>query len=307
MTMNDTWGFKSTDHNWKSSETLIRNLVDIASKGGNYLLNVGPTSEGLIPEPSVERLKEVGRWMKQNGQSIYATTASPFKLLPWGRCTKKLHEGGATLYLHVFNWPADGKLVVPGLRNEITTAALLVAPQNPLPMARSGIDVVLTVPSTAPDAICSVVVLEAKGDLDIEPVLPAQAADGSIRFVADDAVMHGDKVKVEGGHRGSNIGFWIDPADWVEWPFMATKPGKYTVTAEIAAPGGGSFAAYQVIIGQEKLLATPMTTGDFKKYKTVQLGTIQIAATGKTSLALRPLRLGWQPMNLKSISLKPAK
>ena len=60
MTMNGTWGYKSNDHNWKSRETLIRNLVDIASKGGNYLLNVGPTSEGLIPGPSVERLQEVG-------------------------------------------------------------------------------------------------------------------------------------------------------------------------------------------------------------------------------------------------------
>ena len=58
---------------------LIRNLVDIASKGGNYLLNVGPTSEGLIPEPSIERLQAVGAWMNVNGDAIYSTTASPFK------------------------------------------------------------------------------------------------------------------------------------------------------------------------------------------------------------------------------------
>src|SRR5450759_950531 len=71
MTMNRTWGFRSYDHDWKPTETLIHNLVDIASKGGNYLLNVGPTSEGVIPEPSVERLKEVGAWMKVNGEAIY--------------------------------------------------------------------------------------------------------------------------------------------------------------------------------------------------------------------------------------------
>jgi len=72
MTMNDTWGFKTNDTNWKSSETLVKNLVDIVSKGGNFLLNVGPTSEGLIPSPSVERLKEMGEWIKVNGEAIYS-------------------------------------------------------------------------------------------------------------------------------------------------------------------------------------------------------------------------------------------
>ncbi len=84
MTMNNTWGFKSDDNNWKPTETLIRNLVDIASKGGNYLLNVGPTSEGEIPAPSIERLQQVGEWMKVNSEAIYATTASPFKKLLLG-------------------------------------------------------------------------------------------------------------------------------------------------------------------------------------------------------------------------------
>jgi alpha-L-fucosidase len=73
MTMNDTWGFKKNDHNWKSVTTLIHNLVDIVAKGGNYLLNVGPTAEGLIPEPSVERLKAIGSWLEVNGDAIYHT------------------------------------------------------------------------------------------------------------------------------------------------------------------------------------------------------------------------------------------
>ncbi|MEO9511262.1 MAG: alpha-L-fucosidase [Flavobacteriaceae bacterium] len=73
MTMNDTWGFKKNDHNWKSTEVLISDLVDVAAKGGNYLLNVGPTAEGIIPEPSVERLRKMGEWLKVNGEAIYET------------------------------------------------------------------------------------------------------------------------------------------------------------------------------------------------------------------------------------------
>jgi alpha-L-fucosidase len=118
MTMNDTWGYSAHDLKWKSSQQLIRNLVDTASKGGNYLLNVGPTGEGLIPEASVERLQAVGRWMKSNAQSIHGTSANPFKTSPFvapfdGRCTIK----GTKLYVHVFKWPEQGlKLRAAGLK-----------------------------------------------------------------------------------------------------------------------------------------------------------------------------------------------
>ena len=163
MTMNDTWGYKSYDNNWKSTETIIRNLVDIASKGGNYLLNVGPTSEGLIPQPSVDRLAEVGAWMKVNGEAIYGTTASPFsKQLPWGRCTTKISGDSTTLYLHVFDWPADGKLLVPGLKNKIKSARLLAAGKK-LAVENADDGVVISVPPTAPDKISSTIVLKFKG------------------------------------------------------------------------------------------------------------------------------------------------
>jgi alpha-L-fucosidase len=159
MTMNHTWGYRSYDHDWKPTGTLVRNLVDIASKGGNFLLNVGPTSEGLIPEPSVERLKEVGAWMKVNGEAIYGTTKSPLPTQPsWGRVTQK----GKVLYLHVFDWPADGKILVPGLKNEIWSAKLLATGQK-LKTSSDANGVTVSVPETAPDKISSTIVLKLWG------------------------------------------------------------------------------------------------------------------------------------------------
>ncbi|MFT5386000.1 MAG: alpha-L-fucosidase, partial [Saprospiraceae bacterium] len=94
MTMNDTWGFKSGDHNWKSGKVLIHNLIDVTAKGGNYLLNVGPTSEGLIPAPSVERLAQMGKWLSTNSEAIYKTEKlqNHYKQGDFIRFTKKKGE-----------------------------------------------------------------------------------------------------------------------------------------------------------------------------------------------------------------------
>jgi len=155
-TINDTWGFKLNDHNWKSEEQLIRHLVDIVSKGGNYLLNVGPTADGVIPEPSVERLRAMGRWLAVNGEAIYGTRPGPIQGVAWCRTTAK--DGG--IYLHVLDWPADGVIELSGLGATPTRARLLAAPQGPdLPLRVEGARVTVQGPSAAPDAAVSVVAL----------------------------------------------------------------------------------------------------------------------------------------------------
>lgn len=160
MTMNTTWGYSAHDHAWKSSETLIRNLIDIASKGGNYLLNIGPKGDGSVPEPSIAAMHAIGKWMKTNGDSIYATTASPFASLAWGRCTqKKLASGSTRLYLHVFDWPSDGKLVVPLTVTGPVEAHMLKTSKR-LPVTAEKEHVTIRVGPTAPDTVATVITLD---------------------------------------------------------------------------------------------------------------------------------------------------
>ena len=162
MTLNGHWGYFKGDEKWKPAPTVIHNLVDIISKGGNYLLNVGPTGKGVIPAGAVADLSAVGAWMHVNGEAIYGTKAGPLKTVPsWGRVTQK----GDNIYLHVFDWPKDGKLVVPeiGTTQAVVTAHLLAdksgAQLNLKQDAAAG-TVVIDVPAQPLDPVDTVVVLQ---------------------------------------------------------------------------------------------------------------------------------------------------
>lgn len=156
LTMNDTWGYKHFDHNWKSDTSLIRDLVDIASKGGNLLLNVGPTAEGIIPVPSADRLRAMGSWLKVNGEAIYGTEASPVEMPVWGRYTVK----GNRVYAHVFDWPTDGKLTVEGIDGIQRAWLLADNTQTLLPIEEQYDHTNLAVPLAAPDDVATVIILE---------------------------------------------------------------------------------------------------------------------------------------------------
>jgi alpha-L-fucosidase len=165
ITINNTRGFRKDDQEWKPADVLLRSLIDVASRGGNCLLAVGPTAEGEIPQPVVERLEAIGRWLSVNGESIYGTTAGPFRSLPWGRSTKKPGK----IYLHLFNWQGD--LPLPGLRNAVTKAYLLADPN------RAGVTAVweagrtiIRLPGGPTDPTATVVVLQIQGQpMVVEP------------------------------------------------------------------------------------------------------------------------------------------
>jgi len=165
MTMNHHWGYnKNNDAGYKSSTDLIHKLCDIASKGGNFLLNIGPTAEGTFPQLSLDRLQTIGGWMDVNGEAIHGTSASPFSDLPWGRCTMKESGDTTILYFHVFDWPSDGRLVVPGIGNKVIKAGLLADPEHRFAALEVEGNVVFRMlPDQAPDEHVSIIKLAVEG------------------------------------------------------------------------------------------------------------------------------------------------
>jgi alpha-L-fucosidase len=186
MTINGSWGYNANDTHWKSSRQLIRNLSDIASKDGNYLLNVGPTAEGVIPQPEVDRLLAIGRWLKVNGEAIYATRGGPFtQPLDWGRTTQKAWPGdGATLYLHIWDWPADGKILLPGIMQAPRSGRLL-ANGATVTWAMTPKGLLATLPGAAPDPDVSVVALEFPGTVQVASAAPLPTDTGASGTLAD--------------------------------------------------------------------------------------------------------------------------
>ena len=302
MTMNDTWGFKSYDDNWKSKEDLIRKLVDIASKGGNFLLNVGPTSEGLIPQASVERLAAIGEWMAKNSESIYGTTASPFEKLPWGRCTAKPGK----LYLHVFDWPVNGELKVPMPRSDVQNAYLFARMDRAELLLDSDDNgnLVVTVPRRVPDKVDTVVMLE----MEAEPVVTTQAKDGSLNLKASNAVVRGANARYESGGGKDNIGYWTNPDDYVIWRFKVIKTGTFNAEVTFACDAGSGGSKYILTVGGQELAGTVKDTGGWTSFVTEKLGTVKITKPGTYNLSLKPKSMPrGAVMNLKSVTLVPIK
>ena len=301
MTMNTSWGYKHYDHNWKSSQTLIRMLVDIASKGGNLLLNVGPTAEGLIPEPSVERLQAIGKWMDINGESIYGTTASPFFKLPWGRCTQRVEEDGTTLYLHVFQWPEDNQLRLPNIQTQVDEVYLLSDKEQKLPSYFEEGNLVITLPGFMPDPANTVVVVKTTGSLEVESNMPSMV-EGLISLPAGFADIHnpgyGSHAVLKGSGGDAKITNWVDVRTRLEWMFQADEPGTFLVRTQLKAEGSGTLIMQH---GEQETEFDFNSTGESSK-RTV-LGTIEITEPGMQLLQLKALSEGWSPIELGNLIL----
>ncbi len=250
-TLNDTWGYKRNDHNWKTPESLIKLLIELVAKGANYLLNIGPRADGSIPENSIGILEEVGRWMDVNGEAVYGTAASPFPTdFDWGRAAIRDHW----LYLYMFTWQST--LQLAGLRNQVRGATLLAAPEQRLTVNQTHVAehdehrLAIALGDTPPGQHVNVLRLALDGNPDINP-LPCQQPDGSVHLPAYLADLHvATKPSAATGSAGGDAAVaaenfnlaaakamqvdvsgvvqnWFDSASHISWPFTINTPGEY--------------------------------------------------------------------------------
>ena len=306
MTMNTTWGYKSYDDDWKSSGQLIRNLVDSASKGGNYLLNVGPMANGEIPQASIERLKDVGEWMRVNSSSIYGTTASPFIRLTWGRATKKEYPNATELYLHVFDWPEDGLLRVDGLRSDVSGAYFMADFQQQIQVDKTQEGVVLYLPEQPLDEIDTVIVLKINGKLEVERILPSQNEEGALVLSMDDANIHnpgyGGRLELrQNDNSASYLDGWTDYSSHVDWLVRIDNPGTFEVYAEVVAEQSTGFLLMANDV-QKPLIVK--STGGLQTFQTQYIGQLTLPK-GESAIRINPQMSLWNPIMLRSVTLKP--
>jgi len=318
FTHNDSWGFVKSDMNFKTPREILHLLAATSARGGNLILNVGPDGTGRIPEYSLNYLREVGRWLAANGESIYGTTHSPIPDQPWGVAALK----PGRLYLHIFDRPLDGLLLVPGFNAKLKRVSLL-GEKHPLHTSQNGQDLRITLPSKLPDARDSVVQIEFTGELrDSWSNAPAIISRQFDLFSLDAA-----KARTTGNTTLTSIthsryfGNWKHdvcaqkmqtPADRVEFSLRFIEPGDYRVSLEYFCPNSSKGRDGIVKIGDQSIGFQSLPTGEYDSHEPLMLirpsvGIVSIKTPGIIPVVVCPANKGVELFWLRHLIIEPAR
>ncbi|MGB7161443.1 MAG: alpha-L-fucosidase [Tepidisphaeraceae bacterium] len=306
-TTNESYGYHRADQSHKPVAHFIEIIAKTAARGGNLMLNVGPRGDGTIDEKDVAILQGIGEWMRVNGDSIHGTMRTPLPVQAWGESTLKPFDGaqgrGDTLYLHVFDWPSDGKLVVGGLTSNVKHAYLLSdSARTALKIERKGdLDLSIAVPTNAPDAVDSVVVLQCDGDVicDDRRLLLSSRPNALRAF---DGQLNGSTIKFGQGKReNAFVEQWTRADDAVAWPVRVTVPTDFDVSVTYDADPTSAGGTFDVKLANQTIRASVQPGQEVAQ----PLGKVHLTP-GSLTIAVTPARIaGAELMRLRTITLTP--
>jgi alpha-L-fucosidase len=299
-TTNESYGWNQNDHSHKPAGHFIQLLAKAAARGGNILMNIGPMGNGKLDPTDAAILQGIGRWWRVNGEAIRGTTRTPLPVQAWGESTRK----GNTLYLHVFEWPRDGRLVLGGLKSLVKRACLLAdANRASLQAERlNPLDVRFTVPTAAPDKVDSVVVVECAGEVaaDTRRLLLATVPSDNLRVF--DGQPHGKCLRFGAGKtRDAYVVNWSKQNEFVAWPVRLNQPSRFEVSVVYDALAESAGSRFAVRVGSHKLAGT-IRQGE---NVSASLGRVQLEP-GTFEFQVVPEQIaGGELMRLRSLVLTP--
>lgn len=315
-THNDSWGYIEHDMNFKSSHEIIRLLANVASKGGNLMLNIGPDGKGNIPYYSVQFLKATGKWLQQNGESIYGTTYGFIPAQPWGVTTAKPGK----LYLHVLDRPADGELLLPACAVTINKVYTLVG-KRVLSFTKKGTDVVVNAAGIDAHSPNTVLVVEYKGNAPVydttAPVtVSAQFPVNTIEAVHAKTT---DSARVKSLTYSHYFGDWkhtvcvtnmMGPGDEASFNIRITDAADYKVILEYACNAESARQEGSVLVNGAAYLFRTLRSSEFDKSSPLMFIQHAVAITtigkpGLYTITVKPLQQGKELFKLKSVRLEP--
>jgi hypothetical protein len=301
-TTNESYGWNRNDHSHKPPAHFIQLLAKATARGGNILMNIGPMGSGKMDPADLAILQGIGRWWQVNGESIRGTTRTPLPVQAWGESTRK----GNRLYLHIFDWPQDGHLVLAGLKSNLKRAWLLADAKCSGLKAEhlNALDWRLDVPSAAPDPADSVVVVEGEEpfDCDSTRLLLPTVATNTLRVF--DGERHGKTLHFGAGKtRDAFVDNWSKTNEFMAWPVRLDGPATFEVTVSYDAVEESSGNRYVLQIGPEQLRGS-VETG---QQRWAKLGRVQVKR-GAFEVRVLPAQIqGEELMRLRSVVLSPVK
>ncbi len=297
MTIGNTWMWSIEDGDYKSKEELLETLLRIVSKGGNLLLNVSPSPEGVIPDWQVERILYMGHWLKKYGDAIYGTRQGPFRYWRHGYATTKDNK----LNLLITDWPSGGKLNVP-IANTPAAAYAMADPTQIFTFESTDKGLLIDVPSRPLDTRVSVIVLEMN-----EPAVAIRQGrlpdeDGVYRLTAVDGERHGLSLRLE----GEVIPRWNSDTYTVTWPMYIEKPGAYQVRVQYACQPDKAGGSLQASFNDQKLIGQTQATASIEDFQTVDLGTVSFDKAQSVEVEFKlPTRTASDAVGFKALFVRP--